>query len=100
MTLAQTVEEMRIDDFKCLSFYKQLTDPELEKLKPFQYEMEMKQQNWKSQKSFDVLFSLFAQNDPGYQYLKWDCQRHSFSFFEDEDEHEEDEDDENEDESI
>ena len=51
LTMAQTVEEKRIDDFKCLSFYKQLTDPEVEKLKPFQYEIDMKQQSWKSQKS-------------------------------------------------
>ena len=82
MTMAQTVEEKIIDDFKCLSFYKQPTDPEVEKLKPFQYEIDMKQQSWKSQKSIeisDVLLSLLAQTDPGYQYLKCDCQRQSFS---------------------
>ena len=78
LTLAQSVKEKRIDDFKCLSFYKQPTDPEVEKLKPFQYEIEMKQQNWKHFPR-EALLSLLAQTDPGYQYLKCDCQRQSFS---------------------
>ena len=66
-----------------LSFYKQLTDAEVEKLKPSlldrTYEIELNQQNWKTQKSRDALLSLLAKTDPGYQYLQCNCQRHSFT---------------------
>ena len=69
----------KIDDWKCLSFYKQLTDLEVEKLKPEQDEMELQQQKWKTQELRENLLSLLAKSDPGYQYLHCKCQRYTFS---------------------
>ena len=77
LTIAQNFEELRLDEFRCLSFYKEPTDPQLEKLKLFQYEIDLKQQNWNIQKSRDTLLSLLAKTDPEYQYLQCDCQRQS-----------------------
>ena len=77
VTMAQNLEELRLDEFKCLSFYKEPTDPELDKLKPFQYKIDLQKQNWKSQTSLEALLPLLAQTDPGYQYLQCDCQRQS-----------------------
>ena len=69
----------KINDLKCLSFYKQLTDLEVEKLKPDQDEMELQQQKWKTQELRENLLSLLAKSDPGYQYLHCKCQRYTFS---------------------
>ena len=84
--IRKSSEKLKSFGLKSLSFYKQLTDAELEKLKPSlldrTYEIELNQQNWKTQKSRDVLLSLLAKTDPGYQYLKCDCQRQSFIKFE------------------
>ena len=75
-------KQLKSKGSKSLSFYKQLTDAEVEKLKPSlldrTYEIELNQQNWKTQKSRDVLLSLLTKTDPEYQYLKCDCQRRSF----------------------
>ena len=79
VTMAQTLEELRLDEFRCLYFYKEPTDPELEKLKPFQYEIDFQKQNWKTQTSLEALLPLIAQTDPGYQYLQCNCQRQSFT---------------------
>ena len=73
------VQGLRFDEFRSLSFYKELTDPELDKLKPFQYEIDLQKQNWASEKSLEALLPLLAQTDPGYQYLQCDCQRYTFS---------------------
>ena len=64
--------------FKCLSFYKQLTDHEVEKFKPFQYEIGMTKQDLKTPKSLNALLPLFEQTDRGYQHLQCNCQRFSF----------------------
>ena len=77
-SLSQT-KELRIREFRCLAFYKELTDSELKKLKPFQYEIDFQKQNWKTQTSLEALLPLLAQTDPGYQYLQCDCQRYTFS---------------------
>ena len=45
----EKTKELRIREFKCLTFYKELTDSELDKLKPFQYEIDFQKQNWKTQ---------------------------------------------------
>ena len=63
---------------KCLSFYKQLTDIEVEKLKPFQYEIGMTEQDLKTPQSLEALLPLFEKTDRGYQHLQCDCQRFSF----------------------
>ena len=75
----EQAQELRLDEFRCLSFYKEPTDPELDKLKQFQYEIDFKKQNWKTQKSVEALLPLIAQTDPGYQYLQCDCQRYTLS---------------------
>ena len=77
-------KELKIDDSKSLSFYKQLIDPDVEKLKSSlimnrTYEIELNQQNWTTEKSLEALLPLLAKTDPGYQYLQCDCQRYSFS---------------------
>ena len=77
-SLSQT-KELRIREFRCLAFYKELTDSELKKLKPFQYEIDFQKQNWKTQTSLEALLPLLAQTDPGYQYLQCDCQRYTSS---------------------
>ena len=69
----------KIDVFKCLSFYKQLTDLEFKKLKPEQDKMELMQQKWKTQELFENLLSLLTKSDPGYQYLHCNCQRYTVS---------------------
>ena len=63
---------------KCLSFYKQLTDIEVEKLKPFQYEIGMTEQDLMAPQSLEALLPLFEKTDRGYQHLQCDCQRFSF----------------------
>ena len=63
---------------KCLSFYKQLTDIEVEKLKPFQYEIGMTEQDLMTPQSLEALLPLFEKTDRGYQHLQCDCQRFSF----------------------
>ena len=77
-TLVRT-KKPRIREFKCLTFYKELTDSELKKLKPFQYEIDFQKQNWKIPTSLEALLPLLAQTDPGYQYLQCDCLRQSFT---------------------
>ena len=72
-------QELRLYEFRRLSFYKELTDPELDKLKSFQYYIDFQNQNWKTQTSSEALLPLIAQTDPGYQYLRCDCQRMSMS---------------------
>ena len=78
-----STKQLKINVLKSLSLYKQLTDPEIEKLKPSlldrTYEIELNQQKWTTQKSLEVLLPLLATTDPGYQYLQCDCQRYSFS---------------------
>ena len=64
---------------KCLSFYKQLTDNEVQKLKPFEYEIGMTEQDLKTPQSLDALLPLLEKTDQGYQHLQCDCQRFSFS---------------------
>ena len=68
-----------IDVYKCLSFYKQLTDLEFQKLKPEQDKMELQQQNWKTHELFENLLFLLTKSDPGYQYLHCNCQRYTVS---------------------
>ena len=82
----ETTEITNTNDFKSLCFYKLLTDSELDKQKPLQYEMEFKQhfwdwptQNWRTQKALEALLPLLEKTDPGYQYLRSECQRYTLS---------------------
>ena len=80
-----------INDFESLVFCKQLTDSEVEKVKPLQNEMKLnfkqhfgdwscfQTQNWSTQESMEgLIFPLLEKTDPGYEYLQCDCQRHTF----------------------
>ena len=61
---------------KCLSFYKQLTDIEGEKLKPFQYEIGMTEQDLKTPQSLEALLPLFHEGGPHDAQRQWRAALH------------------------
>ena len=81
-----------INDFNSLVFCKQLTDSEVEKVKPLRNEMKLnfnehfgnwscfQTQNWSTLESLEglILPLLEKTNFPLLEYLQCDCQRHTF----------------------